>query len=83
MIRVLLTSIFFGLAAVTAANAQEKPQATLYRNPNCDFCLEYAKYLSANGFEVTDSSNQHLSAIRKQRQLPEKLAARPVITIVR
>jgi hypothetical protein len=83
MIRVLLTYIVFGLAAVTAANAQEKPQATLYRNPSCDCCLEYAKYLRANGFEVKVDSNQNLAAIRRQLHVPEKFEGCHVMTIGR
>ena len=85
MIRILLTSIFIGLAAVTVpANAQEeKPQATLYRNPNCDCCLEYAKYLRANGFEVIVDSKQDLAVVRKQLHVPEKFEGCHVMTIGR
>lgn len=84
MIRILLTLILMGLAPLTApANAQEKPQATLYRNPNCDCCLEYAKYLRANGFDVTVDSKQDLAAIRKQLRVPEKFEGCHVMTIGR
>ncbi|MEO6782659.1 MAG: DUF411 domain-containing protein [Bradyrhizobium sp.] len=65
------------------ANAQEKPHATLYRNPNCGCCLDYANYLRANGFDVTVDSKQDLAAIRKQLHVPEKFEGCHVMTIGR
>lgn len=63
---------------VLAAN---RPSATLYRNPNCDCCLEYAKYLRSNGFDVTVDAKQDLSAIRKQLRVPQHLEACHVMVI--
>lgn len=84
MIRIILVSIFIALAAVTApAIAQEKPQATLYRNPNCDCCLEYAKYLRSNGFEVTVDSKQDLANVRKQLHISENFQGCHVMTVGR
>lgn len=50
----------------------EKTKVTLYRNPNCSCCLEYAGYLRGAGFEVTVDSKQDLAVIRKQLHVPEK-----------
>ncbi len=84
MIRIVIASILIGLAAVTApAIAEEKPAATLYRNPNCDCCLEYAKYLRANGFDVTVDAKQDLALLRKQLRVPEKLDGCHVMVIGR
>lgn len=63
---------------VLAAN---RPSATLYRNPNCDCCLEYAKYLRSNGFDVTVDAKQDLSAIRKQLRVPQRLEGCHVMVI--
>ncbi|MEH2534212.1 hypothetical protein V1277_006492 [Bradyrhizobium sp. AZCC 1588] len=67
----------------TPASAQDKTRATLYRNPNCDCCLEYAKYLRTNGFDVTIESNQDLALVRKRLRVPEKLAGCHVMAIDR
>jgi hypothetical protein len=84
MIKGILASIFIGLAAVTApAIAQEKPHATLYRNPNCDCCLEYAKYLRDNGFDVTVDSKANLVTVRKQLHIAEAFEGCHVMTIGR
>ncbi|MFH1343412.1 MAG: DUF411 domain-containing protein [Pseudomonadota bacterium] len=71
MIRILMLSILLGSAAVPAV-AQEKTEVTLYRNPNCSCCLDYAEYLRVSGFEVTVDSKQDLAVIRKQLHVPEQ-----------
>src|SRR5258708_27940328 len=71
MIRILMVSILLGLVAAPAA-AQEKTTVTLYRNPNCSCCLDYAEYLRGAGFEVTVDSKQDLAVVRKQLHVPEQ-----------
>jgi hypothetical protein len=71
MIRVLLAWVLLGLIAAPAV-AQEKTKVTLYRNPNCGCCLDYAEYLRSNGFEVTVDSRQDLAVVRKQLHVPEQ-----------
>jgi len=71
MIRIFLGWILLGLITAPAL-AQEKPKATLYRNPNCSCCLDYAAYLRGAGFDVTVDSKQNLAVVRKQLHVPEK-----------
>src|SRR5260370_8487235 len=71
MIRIMLGWILLGLITAPAL-AQEKPKATLYRNPNCSCCLDYAAYLRGAGFDVTVDSKQNLAVVRKQLHVPEK-----------
>src|SRR5260370_13659385 len=71
MIRIVMASILLGLVAA-AAFAQEKTKVTLYRNPNCSCCLNYAEYLRGAGFEVTVDSKQDLAVVRKQLHVSEK-----------
>lgn len=73
MIRILLVSMLLGLAAVPAV-AQEKTKVTLYRNPSCNCCLDYAEYLRGSGFEVTVDSKQDLAIVRKQLHVSEQFA---------
>jgi hypothetical protein len=65
------------------APAPNKPNATLYRNPSCDCCLEHAKYLRNNGFDVTIDSKQDLAAVRTQLRVPENLAGCHVMAMGR
>ena len=66
-----------------AVEVMEKPKVTLYRNPNCSCCLDYAAYLRGAGFDVTVDSNQNLAAVRKQLHVPEKFEGCHVMVIGR
>lgn len=46
---------------------------TLYKNPQCSCCEEYAKYLRENGFKVTVVASHDLSLINKEHGVPELL----------
>ena len=81
--RMMLAAIFALTVSAAPAFAQDKPKATLYRNPNCSCCLDYATYLRANGFEVTVDSSHDLAGIRKQLHIPEKFEGCHVMTIGR
>ncbi len=71
MVRILLAWVLLGLIAAPAV-AQEKTKVTLYRNPNCTCCLNYAEYLRGAGFEVTVDSKQDLAVVRKQLHVLEQ-----------
>ncbi|WP_246252676.1 DUF411 domain-containing protein [Allomesorhizobium camelthorni] len=62
-----------GLAA-SMANAASPIEATLYKNPQCGCCDEYARQLEANGFKVTMENTTDLSQIKKLAGVPENLA---------
>lgn len=61
--------------AAGAANGAERPSATLYKNPQCGCCEQYANYLRGNGFAVKVVPTHDLSQIRRQAgiSVPEKL----------
>lgn len=61
------------LFSVAAARA-EPVNATMYKNPQCGCCEEYAKYLRQNGFNVTVKETHSMSLISRQNGVPEKLA---------
>lgn len=82
--RTILAAMFASLTVYAVpAFAENKPHGILYRNPNCDCCLEYAKYLRGNGFEVTVDSKQDLASVRKQLHIPEKFEGCHVMVIGR
>lgn len=59
--------------ATSPGLAQERPQATLYKTPDCGCCEGYATYLRANGFDVKTVATHDLPLIKKQYQVSEKL----------
>ena len=48
-------------------------QATLYKNPHCSCCEEYATYLRQNGFEVEVKETNDLEGITLKAGVPEQL----------
>ena len=72
-----MTRTLFALAAlliasyVTPSVAGEKPDATLYKNPQCGCCEAYADYLRDNGFSVTVRPTHDLSLIKRENGVPE------------
>ena len=61
----------FGLAP--SLHADEPVKATLYKNPQCGCCEEYAKYLGQNGFSVTVVESFDLPSVKRQNGVPEAL----------
>jgi hypothetical protein len=61
----LLSFPLTGLAAETSA--------TLYKDPNCGCCEEYAKYLEKNGFDVEVIGTNDLSQIKAENKIPKSL----------
>lgn len=58
------------LAAVAAAPLAFAPgtrRATLYKNPQCDCCDEYASYLRRHGFEVEVVGTEDIDAFMAPR----------------
>jgi hypothetical protein len=74
MTRHLLAPLLVALAVnATPISAQEKPQATLYKNPRCICCEWYARYLRANGYIVTVRPTHNLTLIRREHGVPDRL----------
>ena len=75
MTRRKLLVLMLALAGANgAAHAAERPPATLYKNPQCGCCEEYANYLRRHGFTVKVVATHDLSLIKKQvGGVPEKL----------
>ena len=72
MLRSLMLALItlFGVAMARA----EPVTATMYKNPQCGCCEEYAKYLRRNGFNVTVKETHNISLISRQNGVPEELA---------
>lgn len=76
--RTLLTALLSLSVSLTLsfsphARADEAKTGTLYKNPECNCCEEYAKYLRRNGYTVKVVATHDLSAIKRQQSVPEQL----------
>ncbi|MPY76154.1 MAG: hypothetical protein GEU87_18070 [Alphaproteobacteria bacterium] len=70
---VLAGAVLAVVATPSAVTAGEKPAATLYKNPQCGCCEEYATYLRQHGYRVTVKPTHDLSLINRQHDVPENL----------
>ena len=46
---------------------------TLYKDPNCGCCQDYAEYLRQNGYVLTVVPTEELPQLRAQQAIPEDL----------
>lgn len=59
-------------APILAANGP-MPSATLFKNPQCGCCEQYAEYLRSNGYEVKVIPTHDLSLIKQRQSIPSEL----------
>lgn len=62
-------------AGVSNAAAASAPLVTVYKNPNCQCCAEWADHLSANGFRVDIRDGTDVARTRTERGVPTDLAS--------
>ena len=70
--RLILAIVALALAPLSAT-AEEKVQATLYKNPDCTCCEKYADYLRSNGFDVTVVEHPNMTLIKQKHGVREDL----------
>ena len=61
------------LGSASFVRAQEKPEATLYKNPQCGCCQDHAAYLRRHGYRVKEIATHDLEGIRLKLGVPEQL----------
>jgi len=72
MSRLILAIVAFVVATLPVA-AEEKIKATLYKNPGCTCCDDYADYLRSNGFDVTAIEHPNMTLIKQKHGVGEDL----------
>lgn len=65
--------LIWAAAAAAPAFAQDARRATLYKNPQCGCCEDYAKYLRDHGYKVDVIPTHDLDAIKTKHGVPETL----------
>ena len=61
------------LGMASFARAQDKPEATLYKNPQCGCCQDHTAYLRRHGYRVKEIATHDLEGIRLKHGVPEQL----------
>ncbi len=71
MLHLFLSFAILALAGATA-DADDKPNATMYRVPYCGCCDGHAEHLRAHGYRVTVVETKNMSAIKKKYGVPQQ-----------
>jgi hypothetical protein len=58
----------------TACKRAASRNATLYKNPDCTCCDEYASYLRQHGFKVDVIATPELDQIKKSKGVPQQFS---------
>ncbi|MBI3434516.1 MAG: hypothetical protein HY056_05490 [Proteobacteria bacterium] len=66
--------LVLALISTTGASAAERVAATLFKNPQCGCCEQYANYLRQHDYAVKVVETHDLSLIKKQHGVSEKFA---------
>lgn len=53
-----------------AASAEDAPLVTLYKNPTCACCADWADHMRENGFEVDVKDGADLAKVKEQHGVP-------------
>ncbi len=77
----VLAFVFLGAAFFSFPAAAGDMDATLYKDPNCGCCADYAQHLQGQGFAVTVKETTALEALRRMAGVPAKLASCHTMTI--
>lgn len=56
-------------------SSQGMPRVTLYKNPTCACCAEWAEHMRANGFRVDVREGANLAEVREQVGVPFRLGS--------
>lgn len=68
-------ALLLALSVLFAPSAGADPVfVMMFKNPQCDCCEEYAKYLRQHGFKVAVKPTHSMSLISRQNGVPEHLA---------
>ncbi|WP_231896486.1 hypothetical protein [Halomonas sp. HL-93] len=60
------------LLGATTAHAALPDEATMYKNPQCGCCDEYARHLEEQGVDVKIVDNAELGEIKQQAGVPPR-----------
>ena len=72
MLRLIAALGLFVLPLAILNAAEPAKTATLYKNPQCGCCEDYANYLRQNGFDVKVVATHDLPLIKKEQGVPER-----------
>jgi hypothetical protein len=71
--RIVMLVLAAALSFATPAVAEPPKAATMFKNPDCGCCEDYAKILRANGFDVTVKAVDDAHSLKRFLGVPHAL----------
>ncbi len=66
-----ISGIALSVAYAVSATSSRAGDVTLYKNPQCGCCQEYAKYLERNGYSVNVKPTHELATMSREAGIPD------------
>jgi len=73
ILKALMIAPALAVAAPGLAADGLTPSVTLFKNPQCGCCEQYAEYLQSNGYEVKVIPTHDLPLIKQRQTIPSEL----------
>lgn len=70
-LRIVLGGVMLGVLYVISQSAARAAEVTLYKDPQCGCCQNYAEYLQDNGHTVTVKPTRQLVSMSREAGIPD------------
>lgn len=67
---ILLTFAMMACSGNKSGSDADTTTVTMYKNPGCQCCTEWATHLEENGFQVTEEPSPNMQAIKSDNDVP-------------
>lgn len=75
--KAVIAFVFYSLILIANVNAEDllSNKITVYKNPECDCCIKWIKYLQKHGYKIEEKNVRNVYEIKKTFGVPVELSA--------
>jgi len=71
----IFLTLNFSLVSPAFSKDEQNKNITVYKNPECNCCKRWIKYLEKNNYNVTEKNTRDVFAEKKRLGVPEKISS--------
>ena len=71
----IILALNFSLVSLGFSKDNQNKNITVYKNPECQCCKRWIKYLKKNNYNVTEKNTRDVFAEKKRLGVPEKISS--------
>ena len=72
---IMLTLMALVLISCNASEQVQATEVTMYKDPNCGCCGDWAKHLNREGFKVIEKTSSDMGGVKSEYGVPSRLAS--------